>query len=390
MHDPKCRKRIAYVTVNDPHDKRSWSGTEYFMARALEKHCGEVFYVGPLQPLSLQLSREISRCVRLITNRTYLYTHTAYISRKLGSLIRAKIANAECDFVFAPAGSASIAFLSTDLPIFYLSDATFRLLAGYYSEFSGLLPFQIHAAEMIERFAIHKACTLIYPSIWAARSAIADYQADPAKIRVIAFGANLEVAPSRQDALRPRRKDLCRLLFVGREWVRKGGDIALETLLELEKLGLSSELVVVGCRPPYRLTHPRLRVIPFLNKNDPAERDRLYRLYLESHFFVLPTRAECFAIALCEANAFGLPVLATRTGGLVELIREGVNGFLFAPEAHGDRYAAVIRELITDRAKYENLRTSSRAEYESRLNWDAWGNQMACAFQAAMEPSMCQ
>ena len=48
----------------------------------------------------------------------------------------------------------------------------------------------------------------------------------------------------------------CHLLFLRVEWVRKGGDIAFETLLKLKELGMQVELVVSGCAPPE--THPIL------------------------------------------------------------------------------------------------------------------------------------
>jgi glycosyltransferase involved in cell wall biosynthesis len=238
--------------------------------------------------------------------------------------------------------------------------------------------------DEIERLAITNAKRLIYPSSWAARSAIEDYGADPLKVHIIPLGANFDVPPSREDATRFHQRDVCRLLFVGVSWERKGGDIAFETLLELLRLGVPSELIVVGCQPPPHVSHNRLRVFPFLNKNNPEECKLLYTLYYQSDFFVLPTRAECFGIVLCEANAFGLPVLSTETGGVSEIVRNGVNGFLLPLEARGDRYAAVIRDIYDDSTRYADLRKSSRGEFESRLNWDAWGRQVCEIFRVAV------
>jgi glycosyltransferase involved in cell wall biosynthesis len=178
------------------------------------------------------------------------------------------------------------------------------------------------------------------------------------------------------------------------EWDRKGGDIALETLRHLCRLGVPAELTVVGCVPPRGATHDRLRVIPFINKNDPAGRAQLDQLFLTSDFLLLPTRAECFGIAVCEAGAYGLPAFSTLTGGLAELVRDGVNGFAFPLEARGDRYAARICDVYKNAEAYQALRTTSREEYEKRLNWDAWGRQIreilwAAAAQNKPSPSAC-
>jgi glycosyltransferase involved in cell wall biosynthesis len=271
----------------------------------------------------------------------------------------------------------------------YLSDATARLTIGYYSDFSNCLPSHVRMAEQFETLAISRATELVYPSSWAAESAIRDYGADPSKVHVIPFGANMQTAPAAEKSSNRAVKSSCELLFVGVDWERKGGDIAIETVQALQSLGVAAKLTVIGCRPRGGHPYANVEFIPFINKNSAEGRARLERLYTEADFFLLPTRAECFGIALCEANAYGLPVLTTRTGGVEEIVREGKNGFLFSLDSGGDRYAARICEVLQDPEGYRKLRASSRSEYETRLNWDAWGTKMSdvlrssCARKAA-------
>jgi glycosyltransferase involved in cell wall biosynthesis len=375
--------RIAYLTANDPKDRRSWSGTQYYMAQALEKHCGRVLYLGPLPLRTAKVAKVVSRLLRM-AGVNYLYTHTTAASKKLGSKAEKKLAGVDCDVIFAPAGSVALANLRTSVPIVYLSDTTQHLMVGYYPEFSNLSKSSLKVADELELAAIRKATALVYPSAWAANSAILDYGAERSSVHTVPFGANVDEWPNRERALALEQNGKCRLLFVGREWERKGGDLAFEALVELERLGVAAELTVVGCRPPESIRHPRLKVIPFLNKNSASERTQLEDLYFNSHFFLLPTRAECFSIALCEANAYGLPILSTQTGGLPELVRDGVNGFLFPVEVRGDGYAARVQEVFSNPARYEALRSSSREEFETRLNWDAWGRTMKTILLSAM------
>jgi hypothetical protein len=100
---------------------------------------------------------------------------------------------------------------------------------------------------------------------------------------------------------------------------------------------------------------------------------------------LLPTRADATPIVTCEASAFGLPTLATDTGGLQGSITRGVNGFLLPPEAHGDAYAAKIVSVIDNPAGYDDLVVSTRNEYENNLNWDAWGRSMRSIFEMALQ-----
>jgi hypothetical protein len=158
------------------------------MVRALEEHCGDVITIGPLQPFSLRLGKLIGRVVRRISNHPYLYTHGSYVSMELGRMAQKRLDRAKFDVIFASAASTVVAHLKTQLPIVYLSDATVRLMINYYPEFSNLFPFQVRAADEIELLGIGKAAELIYPSTWAARSAIDDYHADASKVHVVPFG----------------------------------------------------------------------------------------------------------------------------------------------------------------------------------------------------------
>ena len=122
--------------------------------------------------------------------------------------------------------------------------------------------------------------------------------------------------------------------------------------------------------------NPDLVIKPFLNMGQEADRKCLHNLFSTADFFILPSRAECAAIAFCDANAFGLPVLTTDVGGISSFVRNGVNGYMLPISASGDDFAKEIKRILDDPACYQRLRQQSRAEYESRLNWDTWANKL--------------
>jgi glycosyltransferase involved in cell wall biosynthesis len=278
--------------------------------------------------------------------------------------------------LFAVAAAPEIAFLDARIPIVYSADSTFAAVRHYYPRYTNVLAISAREADYIDSLGLRKAALLAFPSEWAAQSAVRDYHVDESRVHVIPYGANLEEAPAREDALRPRPSGECRLLFVGVKWERKGGQIAVETLNKLRAVGVPAELTICGCVPPREFQAPGLTVIPFLNKNDPAQRKKLEDLYLASHFLLLPSRSECYGIAFCEANAFGLPVVTTRTGGIPQVVREGRNGFMLPLSAGGSEYAELIARIWQDQASYSELTRSSRQEFEERLNWDAWATSV--------------
>ena len=377
MNDENKPIKIAFLTARyNPYDRRSWrswSGTVYHTAQALKKHCGEPSYLSPVLPCRKEdlIAAIIRRSSQILLGEKYACS--IFLANSYARAGAQWLAGQSFDVIVAPNGALDIAFLETNIPIVLVEDATFGLLFDYYPAFSGLLARSIYEMNTLQALALKKASAVIYPSAWAARSAIEDYGADPAKVHVVPFGANFDECPPQEVALARKPSDRCRLLFLAAGWARKGGDIAFETLLKLEELGIAAELIVCGCTPPKALVHERMRVIPFLDKNDQRQRRELEQLFMVSDFLLVPTRADAFGLVFCEANAFGLPVITTNTGGVPQVVRDGENGFLLPYDAGGAAYAEVIARLYRDEQRYVQLARTSRAAFESRLNWDAWG-----------------
>ncbi|MCI0404936.1 MAG: glycosyltransferase family 4 protein [candidate division Zixibacteria bacterium] len=363
--------KIALLTSGDPRDRRFWSGTPYYMARALEKQMGPVSPLGPVEPKQRIVGKLLNRAARAF-GKQYDYTHSIFMAKAHARAFAKKLSGQSFDLIFAPAASTEIALLETEVPIVYTSDATFARMVGYQPGFSNLLKHSVRQGNFIEQKAVSKAALLVYPTDWAARSAADDYSADPAKVFVVPYGANLDEVPGPEKVRLRKKTGRCRLLFLGMNWERKGGPIAFETLLQLEKAGLPAELTVCGCTRPRSVFHKALTVIPFLDKNDPVQSKHLSRLFLESDFLLLPTRYECYGVVFCEAAAFGLPVITTDTGGVSGVVREGENGYLLPYEAGGADYAQLIAEICADENRYNELVQKSRKEFEDRLNWDTW------------------
>lgn len=379
------RLRIAYLSTEDPLDRRSWSGTMYHMARTLQKHCGEVTFLGPLE-ISQLGGKLQNRLLRAISGKRYDYSHSISYAVKCARLSEVRLGSGSYDLIFAPVASNALAFLHTKLPVVYASDTTFTLLHDYYPEFSNLAAQSVREGNIVELAAITSARIALFSSEWAARSAISDYGAHPDRVRVVPFGANFEAPPAGKSHERGSSRKI-RLLFPAVSWHRKGGDIAFGTLLALLERGIDAELVVCGCRPPTGLRHERMIVTPFLDKNDPAQGQALCELFLGSDLLLLPTRHDCTPIVLCEACSCGLPVIASDTGGIASIIKNGVNGILLPPSATAAEYAALIAGLAGDEQRYRELSRQSRLSYDERLNWDAWGRSVRAIFDEIVRPA---
>jgi len=130
---------IGYCTITDPYNKKSWSGTHYFIMKALEKHCGKVIAVGPLYNRFIILGKIINKLSKIILKKNFTYIHSFFVAKEYARIIERKIKKCKYDVLFFPAGSQLLAYLNTNIPSIYLSDTTFKLMIDYYSCFSNLL-----------------------------------------------------------------------------------------------------------------------------------------------------------------------------------------------------------------------------------------------------------
>src|SRR5260370_21113533 len=330
MTDENGRLKIGFLTsLSTQNDRRSsWRITNGFMAQALEKYWGDVVHIDPIHLGVLRFDRVLKKATKTFFRKNFMLYHTFFIARKCAQVLSRRLVGQDFDLIFASSGWTEIAFLETDIPIVLFEDANFALLSDYYPEFSNFFPRFHYEVNRLEELALNKAALVLNTSHWAAESALKNYHVAEEKVHVVPFGANTDTPPSPEVALNRQRSDQCKLLFVGRDWNRKGGPIAFETLLKLEERGIQAELIICGCIPPKAFSHERMRIIPYLNRKDPVQRRELEMLYETADFFLLPTRADCTPMVFCEASSFGLPIIAPDIGGVHEIIRDGENGFL--------------------------------------------------------------
>ena len=209
------------------------------------------------------------------------------------------------------------------------------------------------------RRVFHRAAAHAPWSSWVRRSLIDDYAIPAERIEVIPPG----VDTARWPVAAHHGSSPVRLLFVGGDFVRKGGELLLHALATLPTG--AAELHVVT-----RSDVPRqdgVVVHHGLSPNDAA----LAELFRASDVFVLPSQAETFGIAAVEAAATGLPLVVADVGGLGDLVVDGVTGFAVEP-SRADAIAVALRHLVTEpelrRALGAAARRRAEAEFDSSRN----------------------
>lgn len=206
---------------------------------------------------------------------------------------------------------------------------------------------------------MHAASVLQAWSRWAARSAVADYGIPEHKVVVNPPGVDLDLWRPDPSRRRPPGELPRRVLFVGGDFRRKGGQLLLDWY-RTQRPDRVELHIVTRERVP---SAPGVFVYHDVQPNSPE----LIGLYQQSDLFVLPSLAECFGIATIEAMGTGLPVIASEVGGTADIIDSGNNGFIVP----GDDVAALTQAIATvleDPERRRNMGLASRALAEERFD----------------------
>jgi glycosyltransferase involved in cell wall biosynthesis len=360
-----AKPKVAFVEIGDPDDPRWFSGTTSRILEAF-RELADVTTIGPLNS-SLKFLFAGQKIYHRMRGQKFFVDREPLLLRSYGRQIVRRLP-AETSAIFSTS-SIPISALPAGIPAFYWADAVLPSLPGYFDDLDSFSPATLRAGELQEKAAIRRASLAFYASEWAAEAARKLKPELAEKIKVVSFGANTDPSLTAEEArslIEERSLDTCRLLFVGVDTERKGLSIAIAVANILNASGIKTTLSIVGSEAPVGETLPdHIRFLGFI----PRESPHLRELFETSNFFILPTRAECFGVVFCEAAAFGLPIIATRTGGVPTAVADGEMGLLFDLEAGPDVYADAIASILRNPARYREMAWSAFNHYRARLNW---------------------
>jgi glycosyltransferase involved in cell wall biosynthesis len=224
------------------------------------------------------------------------------------------------------------------------------------------------------------ATGIIANSKWAARDVIDNYGVPPSRVHVVQLGANItpedyslweREAASSHLQLGSRA---LRLVFVGKDWRRKGLDRLIRALQMARRAGSTASLRVIGCAREDVSEDLRnaqgVQWMGFIDKGiNPI---RFLSSVSECDLGCLLSRSEAGGIGLLEYHALGLAVLGPLTGGTPEGAIDGAS-ILCSPAMPDEEIADLLLSLDRDRSRVEQMRAISWAQRRTVL----WENSLS-------------
>jgi glycogen synthase len=239
-----------------------------------------------------------------------------------------------------------------------------------------------------ERLAVERAARVIAVSAQMRADILTHFRVDPDRVVVIHNGVDAEAfaRTERREALARHGVRAPYVLFVGRISEQKG----IFHLLEAARaLPAGVQLVLCASSPDTPELLARLEAavagrpeIHWINAMLPAP--EVAQLYSHAAVFACPSIYEPFGLINLEAMACATPVVATRVGGIPEVVVDGETGRLVAA---GDSASLgqALREVLADPARARRMGEAGRRRVEAQFSWDRIADRTLAVYRDAIE-----
>ena len=362
--------KIGIVSQFDPHtDKRAHSGILYKINEAIEKVGIETVWIKNPLPWEYKIICKIFGLLNRLGINHGVYLDRTIIGAKMLARTIDYEAAKDVDYVMAIHYFHVPAFGRIGKPIIYHSDATFELANNYYLH--NMPRWNVRQAEKIEKMALAHSTWHLSSSEWRENSVVNHYGINRKQCAVLEYGSCIDTEGIRRT---PLNDGILHLLFMGVDWERKGGEIAVETTRLLNERGIKTVLTVMGLKvePDSCKNREYINLVGFLNKNTPAEYERMKTIFRTTDILLLPTKAECSAVVFCEAADYGTAVVTYDTGGVVSYVKNGLNGSRLPEGSPASAFADEIERIWKSEGELDRLSEGARKMSVEKLNWNNW------------------
>jgi len=369
-------RHLLLVTVEDPHNPRSWSGTPYNMLKSLEKNFDQVSVLSSPVPKKNLLGGAL----RFFLGRKKYplwMTHAALkaYAKRLDETIKEK----RPDAILCISSQHLVYAKELGLPVFMISDAPWIAYKEAYKNYEEL-PLLANKYAKQEAAVAKKISGVIYPTPWACKEAKNRFGITQNKIKLIPFGANSFCQDSDEQVIHrinQRKLETLNFLFIGKDWERKGGPLALDIIKKINESGIKAILHIVGCNPIVATESiKQVQMHGYLSPSNHDDRIKMENAFKHADFFLVPSHAECFGLVFAEAQSYGLPCISLTSHGIPGVVEHKKTGLLYESSVSVKFMTEEIIELLKSRTDYINMATAARMKFKNELNWDYFGRRI--------------
>ncbi len=347
-------KELIFLTSWGNKKERAWSGINWSLYNALSKY----YYIDDIN-LSLAKKTIIDRIINKASPDIFFRE-----TKRNGKYAIQKINREKPSIIFQFAEN----IFDTD----NLSTCIYQDLSVSYVEHMmenmpdifAVSGFQNHSHLAIYNRAAYQnkyyqQCKGIFTmGRWLAEDMVNRCNIEQAKVHPVGGGINLD-----KRLIDKTNKKGNKILFVGRDFKRKGGHIVVEAFKELKKRRKNVELYVAG--PSINPYHENIDGCHFMGDCDYKKTAELFNL---CDIYCMPSYFEAYGLVFVEALTFGLPVIARNAYEMPYLIQNGQTGLLLQKDDVKD-LSEMMDSLLSDVSIKKNV-VERQNDYLIEYSWD--------------------
>lgn len=356
---------VLWVTPHDPWSPWTMSGVSSRLCNALAERHALAGAISPDSPSTRNLYGQRRRSLLDLAKKRLSPRNPTWGNESdgiVGNVLRTLPEGTPVVYVFhkpKPDPALQIRrFRCLDLSIY---DAIRHGVFGY----AGMSAECIQTAIDAERESLRHTDGVLAMSTYAADAISRDLGYPREKITPIGAGPTFYV--SEVNLFSRRRYEAGRVLFVGRDWQRKGGPLLLEAMTIVRQSVPHATLHVVG-PPTCPADHPWLIYHPPINKATRRGLLALKRLFTASSVFCMPTTCEPWGLVFSEAAETGLPIIAFPEWSLPDIVEHGVTG-LFVSNREPCALADALVWTLANPEEGMRMGQAARQRCRDILDW---------------------
>jgi glycosyltransferase involved in cell wall biosynthesis len=257
-------------------------------------------------------------------------------------------------------------------PYFCFNDACFATYVSIYNNIMEFNPNDLKRIYNQEANWLSNASAVFFRSQWALEETKKQYNLSGGNFHNVGVGGFIDIP------LTDQYMGGYNFLFISREFIPKGGLVAVEALKKVRIAHPDAKLWIVGQCPPENIVNQNgIEYKGFLNKSISKENAKLIDIFSKSFALVHPTLKDTNTLVINELAYYGCPSIASNRFAIPEYLLEGKTGFLLNDPKDSNELAAKMCLMIENSDLYNLMRTTTRENALSNNTWDHVGNRIS-------------
>lgn len=349
-------ENLTYLIHWGKNKETAWSGTNHSLYKALSKYYN-------VNDVNLKFPKFMSVFMHRILRLDWFaggFYELLYFRRKhkgiKGSVLQMQgIVDANTD---------TQSYIYNDLSVSYVEYMREHLPEVFHvSGFQGATPAIIHKQALAQK-QYYDTCTGIFCMGHWLRNYLVGTGLPDSKVVHVGGGVNIDCR-----LIQPRNKNNNKILFVGKDFKRKGGYVTYEAFKLLRGQSANVELYVAG-----PATNPIQNPVEGYHYEGQVKFDAVAELFNKCDIFCMPSYFEAYGLVFIEALTFGLPCIGRNCYEMPFFIEEGKTGLLLK-EDNAQELATLMKTLLEDGSYKRNV-LYRHGYYLQEYSWDAVAKRM--------------